>query len=70
MFEKQVQNIKFSPPLPCIVQRHGAQCGRPATVATVERFGPTSWIIVPMCRECVAEMAASYGIDGEGEEDD
>lgn len=56
--------ITFDPPLPCGSIDGDRVCGKPATAATADRWGPNQWIMLPLCKDCVAELAKNYNVAG------
>lgn len=69
--------LRIDPSLPCAIHKPtecdpDRRCGQPATVVQADPLPDGSWLILPMCRACVAATARVYGITGneEGAEDE
>lgn len=57
--------LRIDPPLPCATLRPTAddprrRCGNGASVAHAQQLGGGEWLLLPICRSCVAAMARNY----------
>jgi hypothetical protein len=65
--------LRIDPPLPCAARKPAPRdpnrrCGQPATIAQADILDDGSWLILPLCRTCVAATARVYGITASGKE--
>lgn len=59
--------LRIDPPLPCgtlTPTDHDPRrrCGQLARVAQADQLGGGDWLLMPICRDCVAAMARTYGV--------
>lgn len=57
----------IDPPLPCFTFRPTEdepyrRCGRPAGVALADPLPDGTWLLTPICRECMTAMGRVYGV--------
>lgn len=60
--------LQIAPPLPCgALGPDGRQrCGTMASVATADAMGGGQYIMLPLCKRCVAALAQIYGVADTG----
>jgi hypothetical protein len=59
--------LRIDPPLPCGAWKPAPgdlerRCGQPASVAQADPMPGGSYLILPLCRDCVAATARNYGL--------